>query len=102
LWYIIAQQNSTYKEKAMKMSLILLLLFSFGICAQAQRIPQIAKELNLYGGMKATIQWERIFSSKRHLVKYRLDSLSLETRDELKSYLIQHAADSKQPIVPGL
>jgi len=68
----------------------------------ANEIQNLAKELNLYPGNKATIQWERVFSSQRRLEKYKLNNLSTSTRDSLKKYLIQHAADSEQPIVPGL
>ena len=68
----------------------------------ASEIQDLAKELNLYPGNKASIQWKRIFSSQRHLEKYKLNHLSKSTRDSLKSYLLQHAADSEQPIVPGL
>ncbi len=67
-----------------------------------QNIAKLAKELNLYGGQKATIQWERVFSSKRHLKRYKLDNLPVSERIELKNYLIKHAADSEQPIIPGL
>jgi len=62
----------------------------------------LAKKLNLYGGEKAVIQWERVFSSTRHLKRYKLDTLDAATREKLKAYLIEHAADSDQPIVPGL
>ncbi|NOQ32395.1 MAG: hypothetical protein GQ570_14895 [Helicobacteraceae bacterium] len=58
--------------------------------------------MNLYAGTKATIQWERIFSTQRRLVRYSLNDISPETRGKLKQYLIEHAADSEQPIVPGL
>ena len=62
----------------------------------------LANKLNLYGGAKATIQWERVFSSPRHLKKYHLNTLDISTRNQLKAYLIEHAADSDQPILPGL
>lgn len=62
----------------------------------------LAKKLNLYGGQKAVIQWERVFSSPRHLKRYKLDTLDAAQREKLKAYLIEHAADSDQPIVPGL
>ena len=62
----------------------------------------LASKLNLYAGTKASIQWERVFSSQKRLLKYKLDSLPKETLLELKIYLIDHAADSEQPIVPGL
>jgi isocitrate dehydrogenase len=85
----------------MRIPLFLLFLFlAHNLCAKD--IAKIAKKFNLYGGQKATIQWERVFSSQRHLKRYKLDKLPLHTRDELKEYLIKHAADSDQPIVPGL
>lgn len=67
-----------------------------------QSMEQLAKSLNLYGGTKATIQWQRVFSSQRHLKRYKLEHLDQQTRDKLQHYLIQHAADSEQPIVPGV
>ena len=81
----------------------LLLIFSLSFTLlSAQDMKSIAKEFNLYPGTKASVQWERIFSSQRRLKKYELDKLSLGTLHELKLYLIEHAADSQQPIVPGL
>jgi len=68
----------------------------------AQEVSALAKELKLYGGTKATVQWERIFSSERHLVRYNLNALDQQTRNSLKKYLIEHSADSQQPILPGL
>jgi len=69
---------------------------------QAQSVSELAKELHLQAGSKASIQWERIFSSQRHKIKYKLQELSESQLKELKTYLIEHAADSEQPIVPGL
>ena len=81
----------------------LFLIFVFILVSvEANEIRDLAKELDLYPGTKASIQWERVFSSQRRLEKYNLYNLSKETRDSLKAYLIQHAADSEQPIVPGL
>jgi len=68
----------------------------------ADDITMLAKELNLQAGSKATVQWNRIFSSPRHLKRYKLEHLTQATRMQLKAYLIRHAADSEQPIVPGL
>ncbi|MEA1983843.1 MAG: hypothetical protein U9N39_09890 [Campylobacterota bacterium] len=81
---------------------ILILSLSAFSSLEAQSIKTLAKELNLQAGSKATVQWERIFSSQRHLKKYKLDSIPIEIRQQLKIYLIKHAADSEQPIVPGL
>jgi len=75
------------------------LLFS---SLHAQEVSLLAKELKLYGGLKATIQWERIFSSPRRMEKKHLNSLSDTERRALKAYLIKYAADSEQPMVPGL
>lgn len=79
---------------------ILLLLTSMLIADED--MSGLAKKLNLYAGTKASIQWERIFSSQRRLKRYNLDKLNSEELNQLKNYLIKHAADSKQPIVPGL
>ena len=90
------------KEKKVKRLIIITFIFSSLSILHAQDVASLAKELNLYGGSKATVQWERIFSSERHLLRYKLDSLPKQTRDQLKKYLVQHSADSQQPIVPGL
>ncbi len=84
-----------------------LILSFFFLCAiittlNAKDISIVANELGLYAGTKATIQWERIFSSQRRMKKYRLDILDQGLQDKLKKYLIKHAADSQMPIVPGL
>ena len=90
----------------MKYSFILLFFFLFqNVYAyeeKIQDIPKLAQELHLYGGQKAIVQWERLFSSPRRLKKYKLDTLPVSIRIELKNYLILHAADSEQPIIPGL
>lgn len=75
------------------------------LCAvtlNAYKIEQLASNLKLYAGTKAIVQWERIFSSPRHMKRYKIDSLSQDVRDELKEYLIEYAADSEQPMIPGL
>jgi len=65
-------------------------------------VKEAARELKLYPGTKAKIQWQRIFSSENKLKKYGLDGLDKQEREALKNYLMQYAADSDQPIVPGL
>ena len=89
----------------MKKRIILnhLILFILSINLYANEpASHLAKSLNLYAGTKASIQWERIFSSERRLKRYKLDRLSVNELGKLKKYLIKHAADSKQPVVPGL
>jgi hypothetical protein len=85
-----------------KLFLILFSHFVIVISAQAQTVSDLAKELNLQAGSKASIQWERVFSSPRHIKRYKLQHLSSLQLLRLKTYLIKHAADSEQPIVPGL
>ncbi len=98
--------SNLYLGEKVKLLIKIFLVFLFTILSsselRAQDIALLAKKLNLYGGSKATVQWERVFSSKRHLIRYGLDSLDEKTRNELKLYLIQHSADSQQPTVPGL
>jgi len=86
----------------MKLIYPLLFITLFLSSLHAQEVATLAKELKLYGGLKATIQWERIFSSPRRMEKYHLNSLSNTERRALKKYLIKYAADSEQPMVPGL
>lgn len=85
----------------MRLLILSLLLLSTSLFAQKD-IQKLSQELGLYGGEKATVQWVRIFSSPRHLKRYKLDTLDQETLARLRDYLIAHAADSEQPIVPGL
>lgn len=68
----------------------------------SHEIQKLATSLKLFAGTKASVQWERIFSTKRRLKKYNLSHLPSDVRDELKHYLIMHAADSDRPIIPGL
>lgn len=81
------------------MRIFFLLLFALYASAS---VKELASELNLFPGTKAKVQWERIFSSEQKLKKYHLHTLSLSDRELLKNYLIKYAADSDQPIVPGL
>lgn len=81
----------------------------FGICVgllyislNADEMTQISKKLELYPGSKAKIQWERIFSDEKKMQLYKINTLSDDMKVKLKLYLIQHAADSEQPMVPGL
>jgi len=68
----------------------------------ADTAQQLAKNLNLYAGSKAIAQWERVFSSERRMQRYNIDTLNSKELHKLKEYLIKHAADSDQPVVPGL
>ena len=85
----------------LKSSVFLLLFVCVPLIAQDD-MQKLANSYGLYGGEKASIQWERIFSSQRHLKRYKLDKLDKKTLEALRNYLVKHAADSEQPIVPGL
>ena len=83
--------------------ILIMFLFTFTILrAEDTNINIIANKLGLYAGTKAIIQWERIFSSDRRMKKHILDTLQSNEIKKLKIYLIEHAADSDQPVVPGL
>lgn len=83
---------------------ILMLFFLFASISFANNdaIADVCKELSLVPASKAIVQWERVFSSEKRKSKYGIDHLSPETQELLKAYLIMHAADSSQPMVPGL
>jgi len=72
------------------------------VTAQDVSVEKICTDLGLIPAAKAVVQWERVFSSERRIKKYKLDSLSPTEQKLLKEYLILHAADSNQPMVPGL
>ena len=48
---------------------------------------------------KARIQWERFFRRDVHTPKLKLDE---NARRAILTFLYDHAADSDQPMVPGL
>lgn len=62
----------------------------------------LCRRLDLQPGTKAMIQWERIFKSKQRQKNMGIDKLSNKEKEELKRYLLDHAADSAHPMVPGL
>jgi len=86
----------------MKFLSIIAVLFVLPNLLNAKEISLLVKELNLYPGTKASVQWERIFSTERRQKKYGIYHLSDLDKKALKKYLIKYAADSDQPIVPGL
>lgn len=83
----------------MKKILTILALF---VIVSAEDVEKLAKKLSIYPGAKASVQWKRIFKSEKRLEKYKLGDLSMDERKVFEKYLVDHAADSEQPIVPGL
>ncbi len=84
--------------------ILIIIITPSSLCATTHNedVSKLAQRLNLYAGTKASIQWKRIFTSPRHMKRYKIDSLPTQERMQLMQYLILHAADSDQPIVPGL
>ena len=84
---------------------LLVLFFLFAPIAFADSDDSIMKvsiEMKLVPASKAIVQWERVFSSESRKKRYGIDQLSPDVQILLKDYLIEHAADSSQPMVPGL
>ena len=73
---------------------------TFAISAMADG-KATAKKLNLEASGRASKQWERVFGSPEKLKDIGADKLSIQEIAELKKYLIDHAADSDHPSVPG-
>ena len=82
--------------------LAVVIVFVIAASAQDTSMEKISTDLGLVPASKAIVQWERVFSSDRRMKKYNIDTLSIHLQDKLKVYLVQHAADSNQPMVPGL
>ncbi len=83
--------------------LVLFSLFvSIAFANSDDSIASVCKEMKLVPASKAIVQWERVFSSEKRKQRYHINQLSTEVQELLKAYLIQHAADSSQPMVPGL
>ena len=60
-----------------------------------------AKKLGLEPSGKASKQWERVFGTPEKIKEIGADKLAMVELNELKKYLIDHAADSDHPSVPG-
>ena len=84
--------------------LIMFLYIFFGVLSlQANQITskEIALKLNLNAGYKAIVQWKRVFKSERKMKRYRINLLTLDEKNRLEEYLVNHAIDSDSPTVAG-
>ncbi len=86
----------TIRKKIISLSLCIYPLVSWASASDT------AKRLELVAGNKASIQWQRVFKSARKMKRYHIDTLSKNEQEELKEYLISHAADSDQPTIAGM
>ena len=73
---------------------------TFAISAMADG-KSTAKQLGLEASGKASKQWERVFGNPDKIKEIGADKLAMVELNELKKYLIDHAADSDHPSVPG-
>ena len=76
--------------------------FIFVSFLDAKSPKELCNEYGLKPGVKASIQWERIFKSKSRQKRLGIDGLNDEDKKKLEKFLIEHAADSAHPMVPGL
>jgi hypothetical protein len=85
--------------KLLKLLLIggLLSSLAFGITG-----AELAKQLHISPSSKAMMQWEHVFKNKRKMKRLGINTLSEQEKEVLKQYLIDHAADSPEPIAAGM
>ena len=86
----------------LKFLVLIFILFTNVYGDKNNSMEHVCSELNLIPASKAIVQWERVFSSEKRMHRYHIDQLSPNVQLLLKEYLINHAADSSQPMVPGL
>lgn len=91
------RKNSSMKS--LKIKLILLTLLSISVNAKDMEV--LAQQLKLSPASKAIVQWERVFKSDRKMRRYKIDTLSMQDKEKLQEYLINHAIDSDMPTVAG-
>jgi hypothetical protein len=85
------------------MNLLKLLLLSLVVATLSFADGKdVAKSLGLNPSSKAIKQWEKIFESGEKMSKLGIDKLSGADKNELKKYLIGHAADSDHPAAAGI
>jgi len=85
--------------KTLKIKLALILLLSISV--HAESVEALVKKLKLFPASKAMVQWERVFKSERKMKRYKIANLSMQDRERLEEYLINHAIDSDTPTVAG-
>ena len=85
----------------MKKLLAIIALF-FVVTVFAADGKSLAKQLGISASSKASTQWNRIFKKARKMKKYGIDKLSDADKAALKTYLVNHAADSDTPEAAGM
>ncbi len=82
--------------------LIAAIALFFTISMFASSGKSIANDLGLSASSKASTQWKRVFKKDRKMKKYGIDKLNEESKALLKTYLMNHAADSDAPEAAGM
>ena len=83
-----------------KIVAIITLLFAISLFGANGKA--LANKLGLSASSKASSQWKRVFKKTRKMKKYGIDKLSDAEKTALKTYLINHAADSDAPEAAGM
>lgn len=86
----------------MKLVTILTALILSASLSFAGSGKDLATSLGLSAGAKAIKQWEKVFKKPKKMAKLGIDKLSDADKEALKSYLVDHAADSDHPAAAGL
>ena len=82
--------------------LIAIVALFFVVSLFASDGKALANKLGLSASSKASTQWNRVFKKARKMKKYGIDKLSADEKTALKTYLVDHAADSDAPEVAGI
>ncbi len=82
--------------------LIAIIALLFTVSAFSADGKSIASELGLSASSKASTQWKRVFKKAKKMKKYGINKLSDADKALLKTYLMDHAADSDTPEAAGM
>ena len=82
--------------------LIAIIALLFTVTAFAADGKSLAQQLGLSASSKASSQWNRVFKKAKKMKKYGIDKLSAADQGALKTYLVNHAADSDTPEAAGM
>ncbi len=83
-----------------KLIAIVALIFTISVFGASGK--DLAKDLAISASSKASSQWNRVFKKDRKMKKYGIDKLSDADKAALKTYLVDHAADSDSPEAAGM
>ena len=82
--------------------LIAIIALLFTVSAFSADGKSIAQELGLSASSKASTQWKRVFKKAKKMKKYGINKLNDADKALLKTYLMNHAADSDTPEAAGI